>query len=110
MYSSDRMKTLIRIVKDYNKHIVFRDCQMHFLNIKVRRKEILLNFFRHVVELPAKINRCWTTFETLEIERVAQNDNSTLHWRLVDDIRMTCRKAKYQGTVILAMLTYRGAP
>jgi len=26
MYSSDRMKTLIRTVKDYDKNIVFRDC------------------------------------------------------------------------------------
>jgi len=33
MYPSDRMKTLIRFVKDYVKSIVFRDCQMHFLNI-----------------------------------------------------------------------------
>jgi len=31
MYSSDRMKTLIRILKDYDKNIVFMDCQMHYL-------------------------------------------------------------------------------
>jgi len=53
MYSSDRMKTLIRFLKDYD-NIVFMDCQMHFLNIYLRRKEILLIFFRHFVELPAK--------------------------------------------------------
>jgi len=49
------MKTLIRIFKDYDKNIVFRDCQMHVLNIYLRRKEILLIFFCHFVELPAKI-------------------------------------------------------
>jgi len=49
------MKTLIRFVKDYDKNIVFIDRQMHFfLNIYLRRKEILLIFFRHFVELPAK--------------------------------------------------------
>jgi len=30
MYSSDRMKTVIRMLKCYDKNIVFRDCQMHF--------------------------------------------------------------------------------
>jgi len=54
MYSSDRMKTVIRMFKDYDKNIVFMDCQMHFLNIYLRIKEILLIFFRHFVELPAK--------------------------------------------------------
>jgi len=54
MYSPDRMKTLIRMFKDYDENIVFMDCQMHFLNIYLRRKEILLIFFRHFVELPAK--------------------------------------------------------
>ena len=64
MYLSDRMKTLIRFYKDYDKNIVFIDCQMHFLNIYLRTKEILLGFFRHFVE------RYWTTFETLaKIER-----------------------------------------
>jgi len=29
MYSSDIMKTVITIFKDYDKNIVFRDCQMH---------------------------------------------------------------------------------
>jgi len=28
MYSSDRKKTLIRMIKYYDKNIVFRDCQM----------------------------------------------------------------------------------
>jgi len=31
MYSSDGMKTLIRMFKDYDKNIVFRECQMHLL-------------------------------------------------------------------------------
>ena len=30
MYPSDRMKTLTSFFKDYDKNIVFRDCQMHF--------------------------------------------------------------------------------
>jgi len=30
MYSYDRPKTLIRNVKDFDKIIVFTDCQMHF--------------------------------------------------------------------------------
>jgi len=42
MYTSDRMKTLIRTLKDYDKNIVY--CQMDFLNIYMRRKEILLIF------------------------------------------------------------------
>jgi len=65
MYSSDRMKTLIRLFKDYDKNIVFRNCQMHYFKYLFEKKctEILLNF------LP-KSNRYWTTFETLtEIER-----------------------------------------
>jgi len=46
------MKT---IFNDYDKNTVFRSCQMHFfLNIYLRRREILLIFFRHFVELPAK--------------------------------------------------------
>jgi len=48
------MKILIRMFKDYDKNIVFRDCQMHISNIHLRRKAILLIFFRHFVEIPAK--------------------------------------------------------
>jgi len=68
MYSSDRMKTLIRMFKDYDKNIVFMDCQMHFLNIYLRRKEMFLIFI--LLNCLQKINSYWTTFETLaEIER-----------------------------------------
>jgi len=71
------MITLIRAFKDYDKNIVFLGTKSIFLNIYLRRKEILLIVFRHFVELPAKVNRYWTTFETLaEIER--ENDNSAL--------------------------------
>ena len=35
--------------KDYDKNIVFMDCQMHFLNIYLKRKELILIFFRHLV-------------------------------------------------------------
>jgi len=45
MYSSDRMKTLIRLFKSYDKNIV---------NIYLRRIFFLLIFFRYFVELPAK--------------------------------------------------------
>ena len=56
MYSSDRMKTVIRIVKDNDKNIVFKDCQIqYFFNIYLRRKEILLMFFSHFVERPDKL-------------------------------------------------------
>ena len=74
MYSSDRIKTLIKTFKDYDKNIVFLGTKSIFLNIYLRRKEILLIVFRHFV---AKDNRYWTTFETLaEVER--ENDNSAL--------------------------------
>jgi len=70
MYSSDRMKTLIRTFKDYDKNIVFRDCQMHVLNIYLRRKAILLIFLVILLNFLPKINRCWTIFKTLaDIER-----------------------------------------
>jgi len=55
MYSSDRMKPLIRMFKDYDKNIVFKACQMHFLNIYLSRKEIPLIFFRHFVELSSNV-------------------------------------------------------
>jgi len=55
MYSSDRMKTLIRMIKDYDRNIVFSDYQMHYFKFYLRRKEILLIFFRHFVERPANI-------------------------------------------------------
>jgi len=35
------MKTLIRNKKDNDKDSVFRDCQLIFLNINLRRKEII---------------------------------------------------------------------
>jgi len=50
---------------------VFSDGQMHILNIYLRRKAILLIFFRHFVELSAKKSPViGLSFETLaEIER-----------------------------------------
>ena len=54
MYSSDRMKTLIRMFMICDKNIVFKNFQMHFLNMYLRRKEILLIFFRQFIERPAK--------------------------------------------------------
>jgi len=80
MYASDRMKTFIRMCKDYDKNIMFRDCQMHFLNIYLRRKEILLIFFRHFAEIPADIGLLLRHKQILR--ETAKTDNSTLHGRL----------------------------
>ena len=76
MYSSDRM------FKDYVKNIVFRPCQMHFLNICLRRKKIpwfssviLLNY------LTKNNNRYWTSFETFaEIERDCKERQLNFAW------------------------------
>ena len=70
IYTYDRIKTLTRLFfKDYDKNMVFRDCQVHFFNIYMRRKQILLIIFRYFVEVSANninmINRCWPTFDTL---------------------------------------------
>jgi len=48
------MQSSDRIFNDYDKNIVFRDCQMHFLNINLRKKGDPFDFFHHFVELPAK--------------------------------------------------------
>jgi len=86
MYSSDITNTLLRYVKDYDKNIVFRDCQMHFLNIYLRRKDIFLISFRHFV-VP-KINGYWATFETLaEIERDCKERQLNSTWAIADDRR-----------------------
>ena len=45
MYLSERMKTLIRTFKDYDKNIVFRDCQMHVLNIYFEKKGNPIDLF-----------------------------------------------------------------
>ena len=56
-----------------------------FVNIVLRREEILLITFYIFVELPAKypykINRYWTTFETLaEIERDCKERQLNYAW------------------------------
>jgi len=38
MYSSDRMEALIRLFKDYDKNIVFMDCQIHFFKYLFEKK------------------------------------------------------------------------
>ena len=43
------------MIKDYDRNIVFSDYQMHYFKFYLRRKEILLIFFRHFVERPANI-------------------------------------------------------
>ena len=68
-----------------HKSIVLRDCQMQILNIYMRRKGVLLIFFRHFVELLLpKINRYWATFETLaEIERDCKERNLNSAWGII---------------------------
>ena len=83
MYSSDRMKTLIRFVKDYDKIIVFMDCQNHFFKYLFEIfLEILLIFFRHFVELSAKINVIGLLLRHKQrLREAARNDNSA--WEIV---------------------------
>ena len=68
MYSCDRMKTLIRLVKDYDivKHRVYR-LPNRFFKYLFEKKG---NPFVILLNCLLKFNRYWTTFETLaEIER-----------------------------------------
>ena len=60
-------------VGDWN--IVFMDCQMYFVNIYLRRKDILLILFRNCVALPAKTNRGVLRHEQ-RLRKAARNDNS----------------------------------
>ena len=78
MYSSDIMKPLIRMFKDYDKNIVFKACQMLFLNIYLRRKEIFLIFFRHFVELSSKTQPLLDYCSDLsrDLKETTKNDNS----------------------------------
>ena len=46
MYSSDRMKTLIRIFKNYDKNIVFMDCQIHLFKYLFEKKGNPFDFLR----------------------------------------------------------------
>ena len=48
MYPSDRMKTLIRIFKDYDKNFRFMDCQMQFFKYLFEKKA------DPFIELPVK--------------------------------------------------------
>jgi len=68
------MKTSIRIFKEYDKNIVFRDCQMHYFKHLFEKKgdpfDFLLSFCWTTCQNLYMINRYWTTFETLaDIER-----------------------------------------
>ena len=38
MYSSDIMKTVIIMFKDYDADIAFKDCQMHFFKYSFEKK------------------------------------------------------------------------
>ena len=63
------MKTLDRIVKDYDQNIVTRDKQMQVFEYLFEKKgDLYIVIFRHCVELPAKIlshklykNNCFET-------------------------------------------------
>jgi len=52
MYLSDRMNTLIRMFKDHDEYIVFRDCQMHFLRNKIASliRKSKRNYFNKAIE------------------------------------------------------------
>jgi len=55
---------------------------MHFLNIYLRRKEILQIFFRHFVELPAKIQPLLDYFWDISRGWERLQRTTTLHGRL----------------------------
>ena len=63
MYSSDRIKTVIRMFKYYNKNIVFRDSQMHFYICIWEERRSFRLFSVILLKFLLKINRYWTTFE-----------------------------------------------
>jgi len=54
MYSSDRLNTLVRCLRIMTRTPCLWTANCIYLNIYLRRKEILLIFFRHSGELPAK--------------------------------------------------------
>jgi len=58
------------------------DCQMYFLYIYLRRKEILLNFFRHFVELLAKNQPLLDYFWDISRDWERLQRTTTLHGRL----------------------------
>ena len=90
MYSSDRMKTLLRLLKDCNKNIVFMDCQIHLylFIIYLRRKQILLIFFRHFVELSAKSQPLLDYFWDISRDLERLQRTTTLCGRLETKDRM----------------------
>ena len=69
MYSSDRMKTMIRMFKDYGKNIKFRDCLIALLFLFIWEEKRYFWFFSVILlnALPNHyiVNRNWTTFYTL---------------------------------------------
>jgi len=54
-----------------------------------------LIFFRHFVELPAKNQRYWTTFETLaEMERDCKERQLSSAWRLCSSLHPSGKSRK----------------
>jgi len=62
---------------------VFIDCQILVLNIYLRRKEILLIFFRYFVERPAKKQQLLDYFWDISRDWERLQGTTTLHGRLV---------------------------
>ena len=79
MYSSDWMKTLIRMY--YDKWIVFRECQMPFFNIYLKRKEIFLICFCHIVEFPVKIQSLLDYFWDVSRDLGRLQSTTTQIWK-----------------------------
>ena len=81
----------VSISKDYDNDsiiITFRDCQVHFLNIYLRRKEILSIFFHHFVDLPAKDELLLDYF--WDISRDWERLQRTTTWLCIGDWYHTC--------------------
>jgi len=55
MYSSDRTKTVIRMFKNYDKNIVFRDRQLYYCLYLFERKRDPFDFLLSFCCCPAKI-------------------------------------------------------
>jgi len=63
------MKTLIRMFKDYDKHILFRHCQMHYFLILFGKTgdqfDFLPSFCQTLCQNLYRFKRYCTTFETI---------------------------------------------
>ena len=85
MYSFDRMKTVIRIFKDYDKNIVLRDCQMHYLLMFIWEERRSFWFSSVIAKFFT-----WSTVNGLllrhkqRLRETAKNDNSV--WEIAVEL------------------------